>query len=138
MLTFTILSKPCSVNKLYLQRGRYRLLSPAGRLFKLDAGTEIMAQLQHSIDADPAYLASLQALSGQPLTLHLAYHSATWLLKDGKSLRKKDIESYAKATNDTLFSALQQYVPSLDDSQVFQLTLEKIIDTKEYITLILS
>jgi len=44
---FTILTPPISVNKLYISQGRFRKLSPDTRAFKLNAGTEMLEQLQH-------------------------------------------------------------------------------------------
>ena len=128
---FTILSKPCSVNALYMTRGRFRILSSDGRKYKDSAGAEILSQIQHAIDLDPAFLASLVALEGQELSLKMTYHTSTWLTQKGK-IRKKDIASYEKATVDTLFEALSQYA-KLDDSQVWHLELDKVKDTEDQI-----
>ena len=131
MLTFTITSKPCSVNSAYISQGRFRKLSPDARAFKLSAGTEILEQLQHLLDVEPG---ALQPLSGSRLALKLSYHRSNWLTKSG-TIRKVDIASYEKLTVDTVFEALAQYLPGLDDSLLFEVALKKIEDGKEYITI---
>jgi hypothetical protein len=135
MFTFKIISEPCSANMLYMTIGRSRILSKAGRTYKVNACAEIVAQIQHEIDLDPAFIDQLKALKGKRLTLRLSFHSLSWLLKNRRSIRKKDISSYEKATVDSMTDAIKQYVPGFDDSQIFGMQLLKIDDESEYISL---
>jgi hypothetical protein len=127
MLVFQLSSFPPSINQLYMTRGRYRVLTPEGRIWKAIAKQEILKQIEaHGLSGD------VQALKGQSLCLVLRLHCPTWFTKAG-GIRIKDAASYEKAAVDALFEALRVIETGLDDSQVFGLCLQKICSVEEKI-----
>lgn len=69
-------------------------------------------------------------------------HCSSWYLKDGSSIRKKDIQNFNKALLDSCFEALQTINDKLDDSQIWSYCANKIEMTengdKEYIEIIIT
>ena len=116
---------PPSVNKLYMTRGRYRVLTPEAREWKENAKQYILTQIDESYPA---------TLLDKHLTVEIKLFRNDWICKNG-NIRKVDAASYEKCLIDTLFDALKDYEPTLDDSAIFQITISKGVSplANEYI-----
>ena len=75
-----------------------------------------------------------------PFKLEIIIESSSWLLKDGKSIRKKDCANYEKIITDSLFNGLNELLGKdlLDDSQVFCNSTKKLIGEEENIYCIIT
>lgn len=123
MPTFIFDFEPISVNKLYVNipgQAR-RFMSKEGREFKAKVAEYVQQQL------DPE---EIKLLVGHPLTLFADVSLPSWVLKDGKSVRKKDLDNTIKALSDSIFEVLRQVDEKIDDSYVWHLDVaKKISDT---------
>ena len=126
--------EPVSINKLYVScRGAKRFISKEGKAFKTAVEAGVAKQLTKTMSK------TISELVGKPLTVNVTVGLPTWLLKNGKSVRKKDIDNTFKALNDSVFSTLQTKVDDkLDDSYVWQVTLTKKVTSKVEVTFQIS
>jgi len=113
---------PISTNKLYVNipGQKRRFISTEGKKFKKLIEEEVKKTLVNT-----ELLHYLSALEGKQLTLFIKIISPSWLLKDSKTIRKKDISSCEKALVDSVFDAFKISGLSLDDSQIWSLHLIK-------------
>lgn len=132
MITFTFDTFPISINKLYVNiqgQGR-RFISSEGKAFK----KMIEARVTDSLQAQEA-MKYLSSLCGKRLAVTITVASPSWLLKDGQTIRKKDVSNCEKALTDSIFKAFEELQLELDDSQIWSLNIIKIVsdkDTTEY------
>ena len=128
MLHFTFNTLPVSINKLYVNlRGQSRrFVSAEGRAFK-----QLVEDVVHQELQDPNLLLYVSALKHKRLDVTIKITSPSWVLKDGVTVRKKDAMNYEKALTDSIFKTLQEYQASLDDSQIWTLTLTKEVGTAD-------
>ena len=126
--------EPVSINKLYVScRGAKRFISKEGKVFKTKVEATVTKQLTKSMSK------IISELVGKPLTVNVSVGLPTWLLKNGKSVRKKDIDNTFKALNDSVFNVLQVKVnEQLDDSYVWQVTLTKKVTSDVEVTFQIS
>lgn len=120
-----------STNKLYVNipgQGR-RFVSPEGKKFKQRIFEEVKNQVS---------FLELKCLENKKLKVVIIASSMSWLLKDEKTLRKKDIENVSKAGLDSIFSSFNSIGVTLDDSQIWQLTLKKEVATNDKTTVIIE
>jgi len=119
---------PISVNKLYVNipGQKRRFISTEGKKFKKLIEDEVK-----EIVKEPKLLKELSALTGKRLTVFIKVTSVSWLLKDGKTIRQKDISSVEKALIDSIFTAFKELNFELDDRQIWDLHLRKEVGTTE-------
>ena len=124
MLTFEINVDLLSVNKLYsnIPGQARRFISKEGKAFKEAFHTIIT----DAIERDSLYK-DISNIVGQKVAVFISVGSPTWLLKDGKSIRRKDLDNLCKALQDSVFATLAEFEPSIDDSQIWDLHMEKRI-----------
>ena len=115
---------PLSINKLYVNipGQKRRFISTDGKKFKKLIEDEVKVLIK-----DPKLLKYISSLEGKRLTVYIKVTSTSWLLKDGKSIARKDISSCEKALVDSIFTALNDMGFTLDDKQIFDLRLVKDI-----------
>ena len=77
-------------------------------------------------------------MSDQPLSVYMAVGLPTWYLKDGKTIRKKDLDNTAKATLDSVFQTLAEFNENVDDSQIWELTQIKFVSDEPIIKIIIK
>ena len=121
-LQFILDIEPLSVNKLYgnIPGQARRFISAEGKKFKAHVATSIRDKvLKENLSSD------ISTLTGQPLEVSIWVGLDSWFLKDGKSIRRKDLDNMCKALQDSIFSTLAEFCPKLDDSQIWKLKLEK-------------
>lgn len=126
MLTLSIDLLPLSTNaSLMSGRGGGRLVStPEARHFKEVALLSTALGLQQSIESDQNVLTEILSYTGRELKATITYQSDIWYTASN-SIRKKDVDNLAKGFLDSTFEALRVYNPSLDDSQIFSVLLQK-------------
>ena len=61
---------------------------------------------------------ALMQMTGKQIERCGVFASSTWFNKDG-TIKKKDLHNYWKGIEDSLFDAMREVNPDLDDSQVF-------------------
>lgn len=110
-MNIQIPSLPPTTNHAFIQRGRFRVLAPEARQWKEDV-EKIMNAL------------GIESPRGL-LSVHLRFHSARWFNKD-RSVKKRDVANLEKLCIDAVFKCL-----GVDDSNIFKLTLEKVVSDKE-------
>lgn len=110
---------PISDNKLYsnIFGQSRRFLSSDAKRYK--AGIELETRKQ--LEKIKVFLGQLEK---KALVVYITIRSNSWLTQSG-SIRKKDIQNHSKAILDSIFTVLQESVPSLDDSQIFSLIMYK-------------
>ena len=101
-----------TTNHAFIQRGRFRVLSPDARKFK-----EMVEGIVVALGLDPP--------QGQ-LAVALRFHSTRWFNKD-KSVKKRDLGNLEKLILDAIFKTL-----GIDDSNIFLLSLEKVANVEEF------
>lgn len=69
---------------------------------------------------------NLEAPTEDKLMVSLRFHSARWHNKD-KSIKKRDLGNLEKLILDAIFKTL-----GVDDSHIFLLSLEKVVDVEDY------
>lgn len=111
-MQITIPGLPPTTNHAFIQRGRFRVLAPDARKFK-----EMVEELVTNLHLDPP--------QGR-LMVAIRLHSSRWLLKDGVGIRKMDVANREKLVLDAIFKTL-----GVDDSNIWLLSLEKVVDTEE-------
>jgi Holliday junction resolvase RusA-like endonuclease len=135
MLEFEIEIEPISVNKLYVNipgQAR-RFISAEGKKFKADVGTVIRDKvLKDKLSKN------ISDLAGKPLQVFVQVGLNSWFLKDGKTIRKKDIDNTAKALLDTIFSTLQEFCEDIDDSQIWSLVQDKVVSETPNVIVIIQ
>lgn len=122
MITFKFNLFPLSTNKLYVNipGQKRRFVSTEGKKFKQEINDEVTNQSKiHNI--------ALKLLEAKKLKVTIVVQSPSWVLKDGKTIAKKDIENTAKALIDSIFSSLTDSGLLLDDKQIWSLLLIKEI-----------
>lgn len=127
--------KPISINKLYVNlRGQSRrFMSIEGKKFK--------SSIEQSVEKQVAALQSIPYLSslvGKRLQVTIKITSPSWLLKDKKTIRIKDLSSAEKVINDSVFSAINILGVTLDDSQIWSLNMSKEVGETEQISYTIS
>ncbi|MCI4435290.1 MAG: RusA family crossover junction endodeoxyribonuclease [Ignisphaera sp.] len=113
---------PISVNKLYSTRfGQHRrFLTTEGRKFKDTINKEVTDKL-----ADSHLYELVSSFIGKPLEVTVDVYSSSWLLKDEKTMRVKDIDNLSKALLDSIFTAVKECSIQIDDNQIWTLHLNK-------------
>lgn len=119
---------PISTNKLYVNipGQKRRFISTEGKRFKATIEEEVKKLINNK-----EYLLYLSSLEGKKLTVAMEVSSDKWFLKDGKTVRKIDIENTAKATLDSIFTAFKDSDIDLDDKQIFELILTKKVGLQD-------
>lgn len=102
-----------TTNHAFIQRGRFRVLAPEARKFK-----EMVEGIVVGLN--------LEAPTEDKLMVSLRFHSARWHNKD-KSIKKRDLGNLEKLILDAIFKTL-----GVDDSHIFLLSLEKVVDVEDY------
>ncbi len=123
-LEFELNLEPLSVNKLYcnIPGQARRFISTEGKKFKTTVRTIVKDKiLAENLSQD------ISKLVGKPLTVFMEVGLPTWFLKDGKTIRKKDLDNTAKATLDSVFATLAEFDEAIDDSQIWELTQTKVV-----------
>ena len=135
ILEFELDVEPISVNKLYcnIPGQARRFISTEGKKFKAEVGTLIRDKVVKD-NLTPV----ISALAGKPLQVFVQVGLDSWFLKDGKSIRKKDIDNTAKALLDTIFSTLSEFCEDIDDSQIWSLVQDKVISETPKVIVIIS
>lgn len=118
--TFGIDFKPISVNSMYMTRGRFRVLTTDARNFK----ESVLKFIETELTEEQSKI----LIESEALRVVITMESDNWFIKSG-AVRKKDIESYSKCTNDAVFAALP-----IDDCKIFELCLKKKKSNRNYIT----
>ena len=134
-LRFTLNLEPLSVNKLYgnIPGQARRFISAEGKKFKASVAAAIRDKvLLENLSTDVSNLES------KPLEVFISVGLDSWFLKDGKSIRRKDLDNMCKALQDSVFSTLAEFCPKLDDSQIWKLTMEKRISDKPHTVVIIN
>ena len=133
MVTFKFDVFPISVNKLYSTKfgQRRRFLTTEGRKFKEHINDEVAKSL-----ANIAFHKEVSSFVGKLLAVELDVYSSSWLLKNQQTIRVKDIGNIEKALLDAIFSAFNENSISLDDSQIWSLTLTKHFSTNPDTTVV--
>ena len=110
--------EPISVNRMYrnLPRGG-RCLTKDGKAFKLAIECEARKRIQEG---------RILNLVGKDLVMTGVLYSPNWMLKDGKTTKKRDLYNFFKAIDDSLFKVMQSVAPDLDDSQIWKAYSEKV------------
>ena len=130
VVIFKFNCEPVSINKLYVScRGAKRFISKEGKLFKNAIEAAVTKQT-----ASKEVTKIISGFVGKPLIVSVTVGLPTWLLKNGKSVRKKDIDNTFKALNDSVFTSLQKINAKLDDSYVWQVVLTKKVTSKVEVT----
>lgn len=131
MITFNFNIFPISVNKLYSTRfgQKQRFLTTEGRKFKDVINKEVVDKLQ-----DKELHNIVSSFQLKPLEVTVDIYSPSWLLKDGKTMRRKDLDNLMKALQDSIFSAFTQVHLDLDDSQIWNITMRKHYSTEPDLT----
>ena len=127
------------MNKLYCNipgQGR-RFVSTEGKKFKKTIEDEVKVLIK-----DPLVLTYISSLTHKKLNMYIKVTSKTWLLKDGKTISRKDISNLEKALTDSIFTALNELGFDLDDKQIWNLQLTKevgetditLVEISEYLS----
>jgi Holliday junction resolvase RusA-like endonuclease len=126
--------EPISVNRLYVScKGAKRFISVEGKKFKLSVALAMAKQLK-----DKTITKTISEFVGKPLAVNAVVGLPSWLLKNGVSVRKKDIDNLYKCLSDSVFTALQDVNAKLDDSYVWQVTISKKVTTNVEVTFAIS
>jgi Holliday junction resolvase RusA-like endonuclease len=135
ILEFEIDIEPISVNKLYgnIPGQARRFVSTEGKKFKSSVGTIIRDTVLRE-HLSPV----ISALAGKPLQVFVQVGLNSWFLKDGKTIRKKDIDNTAKALLDTIFSTLSEFCEDIDDSQIWSLVQDKVVSETPRVIVIIQ
>ena len=110
---------PISVNKAYMTRFGYRVLSPDARQFKVEITSETLSQLS-SLEINKIQSWGIVRVS-------IDIYSDSWMTKK-QTVRRKDVASYEKLLTDSVFSGL-----GIDDSLIFSLSLNKFLGAEQII-----
>ena len=124
ILKFELDVEAISVNKLYcnIPGQARRFVSAEGKKFKTTVRTLVRDKiLAENLSQD------ISKLAGKPLTVFMEVGLPTWFLKDGKTLRRKDLDNTAKASLDALFATLAEFEEAVDDSQIWELHQTKVV-----------
>lgn len=129
MIQFTFNFLPISINKLYVTKmfQRRRFLSPDGKKFKENT-THV---LKETFQTDPTLISKVSALQGKLLDVRIDLYSPTWVLKDGVTPRVKDSSNLEKVVSDSIFQYFQACGLSLDDKQIWKLTIVKKVSSQD-------
>ncbi len=125
-LTFHIPIEPLSVNKLYcnIYGQSRRFISKDGKEFKSKVSTLIRDEIVTN-----NLTINISEFSNKKLWVFFDIGLSSWLLKDGKTIRKKDLDNMSKALQDCLFSVLAEFCTDIDDCQIWELSLRKTVTT---------
>jgi len=123
-LEFELDIEPISVNKLYVNipgQAR-RFISGEGKTFKSNVRTIVRDKIMSdNLSKD------ISTLVGKPLKVFMEVGLPTWFLKDGKTIRRKDLDNTAKATLDSVFDTLKEFDEAINDCQIWKLVQEKAV-----------
>jgi Holliday junction resolvase RusA-like endonuclease len=127
--------EPISVNKLYINvKGQSRkFLSKEGKEFKAYINKMTSEQLVGLDDLLRDWVEE-----NQKLVVMVTVSSPTWLLKDRKTPRKKDISNIEKALLDSVFDAIKESGFDLDDCLIWSVTLLKQFSLESKIEVLIS
>ena len=119
---------PISINKLYVNipGQKRRFISTDGRKFK-----KLIEEEVRKILTEAKLLKYVSSLEGKRLMVSIKVTSPTWLLKDRKSIARKDISSCEKALIDSIFAVFGELGIELDDKQIWDLRLIKDVGEED-------
>ena len=119
---------PISINKLYVNipGQKRRFISTDGRKFK-----KLIEEEVRKILTEAKLLKYVSSLEGKRLMVSIKVTSPTWLLKDRKSIARKDISSCEKALIDSIFAVFGELGFELDDKQIWDLRLIKDVGEED-------
>ena len=134
-LEFVLNIEPLSVNKLYgnIPGQARRFVSTEGKKFKSAVATAIRDKV---IEND--LIKGISEMGDKPLSVYMAVGLPTWYLKDGKTIRKKDLDNTAKATLDSVFATLAEFNELVDDSQIWELTQSKLVSENPIVRIVIQ
>lgn len=135
ILKFELDIEPISVNKLYVNiPGQARRFTSAeGKTFKANVRTIIRDKiLSNNLSKD------ISTLVGKPLKVFMEVGLPSWFLKDGKTIRRKDLDNTAKATLDSVFETLKEFDEAINDCQIWKLTQEKAVSEYPMVKIIIQ
>lgn len=115
---------PISTNRLYcnIPGQKRRFISTEGKKFKQTIEDEVKKAINNEVT-----LLYLSSLLNKKLTVSINVISPSWLLKDGKTTAKKDIENTAKCLLDSIFDTFKISGIDLDDRAIWNLQLNKVV-----------
>lgn len=113
-LVFRFNFEPISINKLFVN------IPGQARRFKSPEGKKFSADIRAVID-QMSLMPYISALHGKKLEVSITVGLNSWFLKDGKTIRKRDVDNLSKALLDNVFACLE----GLDDSQIWNLHMYK-------------
>jgi len=134
-LEFVLNVEPLSVNKLYgnIPGQARRFVSTEGKKFKSAVATSIRDRvMERDLTKD------ISEMGDKPLSVYMAVGLPTWYLKDGKSIRRKDLDNTAKATLDSVFQTLAEFNEKVDDSQIWELHQSKFVSEEPIVRIIIK
>lgn len=135
ILRFELDIEPISINKLYVNipgQAR-RFISTEGKKFKTNLRNLVRDKiLAENLSKD------ISNLGGKQLTVFMEVGLPSWFLKDGKTIRRKDLDNTAKATLDSVFETLKEFDEALDDSQIWELVQTKAISEYPMVKIIIQ
>lgn len=131
MIEFTYSGKPFTTNRIFStirQKGKnIRVRSREYNSFKKAIRIAIRSQV-------PDIKAKCSCFIDSPLLLEIVAYSPSFMTQKGKISRSGgDVDNFAKATIDSIFSVFSDY-HNVDDSQVMELSIKKIVSDKEFFT----
>lgn len=123
-MIFELAIEPLSANKLYgnVFGQKRRFVSTEGKKFKSEVNTLVRdTVLRNNLSQ------SISDMVGKSLIVSMEVGLPTWLLKDGRTLRRKDLDNTCKALLDSVFTTLAEFNEDIDDSQIWVLNLTKVV-----------
>ena len=135
ILRFELDIEPISINKLYVNipgQAR-RFISTEGKKFKTNLRNLVRDKiLAENLSKD------ISNLGGKQLTVFMEVGLPSWFLKDGKTIRRKDLDNTAKATLDSVFETLKEFDEAINDCQIWKLTQEKAVSEYPMVKIIIQ
>ena len=134
MMIFHFDSLPISDNQLYgnIPGQARRFLSAKGKTYKQDVEAAVNEQIRHQDRTigrkDTKYTDQILDLTDKELIVSIILCGSWYTQSD--SIRKKDCQNYSKALLDSIWTSFKLINPSLDDSQIWLLSIAKI-DSEE-------
>lgn len=128
MIRLEFNSLPISINKLYINipKQARRFKSAEGKQYTTTITEQVKKQINTEILFD-----ALSKLQTKKLNVTIYLESSKWLLKDKKTIAKKDAANMEKVITDSIFATFKELGFSLDDSQIFSQTIVKIVSVEE-------
>ena len=123
-------SLPISDNQLYgnIPGQARRFLSAKGKTYKQGIEAAVNEQIRHQDRTigpkDTKYTDQILDLTDKELIVAVIL-CGSWYTKSA-SIRKKDCQNYSKALLDSIWTSFKLINPSLDDSQIWSFSINKI------------